>query len=727
MTLHRCLYVRRLGSRWPIALAMAAALFAAGGAAGPAAAQPPSSRVDELPPWILDRLKLDPPPANARGLDRLLAGTGRMSPAQDEIEPVLLDQALGGVWAAAQAGEHVYLGVGSRVVVLERGNGETPSIVGRTDSLPGAVLDLAVQGDRLYVVADIVYVFDVSEPARPRELVSYDAPTATELHVEGDRMILLHGDSQLCGPGVEAVDIADPSRPTRLSRGLTCTQDYAVDMDVEGDLVYFVTLAGGLYVFRMDGDDQLSRTGAFYNESIGLAVEVVGDYAYFAFTYLFASGVFIVDVSDPTIPTPMDVYQSNVVGDIQSHGELLYLAQGAGMEVLDISRPTAPRQRGLVEQDSWVVRTEVLGEELLALGGGAGGLIVYGLSDPAAPTRTTHRAIGGSVQGVAVDAGWLLVASEEQGMWSAAEHDPNAVFDLLSEPGPAAYPFGFVDVEIEGIHAFMAWDGGLAVMPLGGPTDVDALAQAPSLAFNNDLALADDRAYLVGSTGLTIFDVSIPIDPRELGRLELPGSGEAVAVSGGTAYVADGEEGVHAIDVTDPSSPRITDTFTSDGEATGVDVGLGYVFVAAERALHVVEVLEDGVMEEWSYLEGPSRRVRVVGNRAYELTEYGLRIVDLEEPGAPFVLAEEVLPGTCVNIQVVGAVAYLACGSGGLVVLDVGEPAEEPATPTATATRAATVEPTVEPTATGLVATPTAEATPAVGGVVYLPALSAGD
>lgn len=717
---------RRLGSAWPVAMASAAALLALAGAAGSARAQRSSTSLDASPPSALASLASEWQPHQLARLDRLLgpplSTAGPASPLQDEIEPTLLDQALGGVWAAAKQGAQVYLAVGSRVVVLERGPGGTPSILASTASLPDAVLDLTVQEDRLYVVAGGVHVFDVSDPSSPRALAHYDAPTATELHVDGDRMILLIGDSLTCGPGVEVVDIADSAAPSRLSRGLTCTQDYAVDMDVEGDLIYVVTLGGVFYVFRMDDQGQLGRVGGFYNESIGLAIEVVGNYAYFSFTYLFASGVFILDVSDPSIPTPLDIYApASMVGDIQSRGDMLYMALGAGVEVLDIDRPTAPRRRSIVEDDRFTTRVELAGEELLALGGGSGGLRVLELSDPAAPTRTAERALGGSVQGVAVDEGWLLVASEQQGMWSREAHDPAAVFSSLSEPGPATYPFGFVDVEIADGHAFVAASGGLAVLPLGAPASPDSFAQATSLPFNSDLALAGDRAYLAGSSGLTIFDVSTPMAPRELGRLELPGTGDAVAAAGDSAYVADGEEGLHHIDVSDPSQPALVDTFMSDGDATGVAVGLGHVLVAAERGLHILELTEGGDLEDYSFQPGPSRRVRLVGDRAYELTPDGLRITDLEEPGAPFTLSEQPLPGSCVNIQVVDNVGYVACESGGLVVLDVGEPAAEPATPGVTATS----PPTPESTPTAI--TPTAEATPLAEGIVYLPLLRTGE
>jgi len=705
------------------ALAAFAALLSLSAMAPPASASSPLQ--PELPPSILARLKLDAltidAPLRARFGLPAAGVSSSAAPVQEPDTPRLVEQALGGVWGVAQAPPYLFVGVGPRLVVLERAPGQEPVIVSRTDPLPGTVIELVRQGDLLFVVADIVRVFDISTPTEPRQIGTYDEPMAGSVHVSGERMIVLLLEADGLGPGLAVVDISNPAEPLELSRRATLTQDVAIDMDVEGDIVYLATLGGVLWVYRIDDEGQLIRIGLFSTDGLGFAIEVVGDHAFFAFSLLFAGGVYVLDVSDPTLPAPVELYSPSAIFvlDMAGRGDVLYLAAGAGVEVVDIRRPTAPRRKSVLEPDRWAVSLAIDGKEALVGGGPGGGVAVLDLATPDDPRTRSARPLGGSVQSVALDEDWLLVGSEHQGMWSIEGAAPNALFDPLTSPGAAAYPFSFMDIEIADDHAFLAGQGGLAVLPRGAAPVEASFAQAGSLLLNNDLALADGRAYLLGSRGLTIFDVSSPMAPRELGRIELPGSGEALVVVASVAYVADGEEGVHRIDLSNPARPRIEATFESDGDATGVDFGLGHLFVAAEKALHVVEIDPSGELFELAYLEGAARSVRLSGERAFVLTFDGLRIVDLIEPGAPFVLSDLTLAGTCSNLAVDGSLLYIACEGAGLFVLDVERADGEPPTPTP--------EPTDPPPATPTRMPPTVEPTPAPPGSVYLPVLWAGE
>ena len=56
--------------------------------------------------------------------------------------------------------------------------------------------------------------------------------------------------------------------------------------------------------------------------------------------------------------------------------------------------------------------------------------------------------------------------------------------------------------------------------------------------------------------GLRVIDVSTPSAPVEVGtHRHAPGSSYGIAVSGGYAYVADGDGGLRVIDVSTPSAP----------------------------------------------------------------------------------------------------------------------------------------------------------------------------
>jgi hypothetical protein len=69
------------------------------------------------------------------------------------------------------------------------------------------------------------------------------------------------------------------------------------------------------------------------------------------------------------------------------------------------------------------------------------------------------------------------------------------------------------------------------------------------------------------------------------GQLRIPGgNATAVAVAGGTAYVADRSMGLHAIDVTTPASPRFIGLVDTPGTLEGVSAAAGLVCIADGEA-----------------------------------------------------------------------------------------------------------------------------------------------
>ncbi len=90
---------------------------------------------------------------------------------------------------------------------------------------------------------------------------------------------------------------------------------------------------------------------------------------------------------------------------------------------------------------------------------------------------------------------------------------------------------------------------------------VPALADCPELVgrwpfgATHAVAVSGDHAYFGSGTALMVADVSDPSAPVVVGQVGLPDQVGDVAVSGGYAYVADGQWGLRVIDVRTPSAP----------------------------------------------------------------------------------------------------------------------------------------------------------------------------
>lgn len=84
-----------------------------------------------------------------------------------------------------------------------------------------------------------------------------------------------------------------------------------------------------------------------------------------------------------------------------------------------------------------------------------------------------------------------------------------------------------------------------------------------------------------GLGGVRIIDVTTPDPFTERGRHVHPaGLAQDVALSGSTAYVAYGAEGVVVLDISDPAAPREIGGINTPDDASGVDQAGPIVFVA---------------------------------------------------------------------------------------------------------------------------------------------------
>ncbi len=94
--------------------------------------------------------------------------------------------------------------------------------------------------------------------------------------------------------------------------------------------------------------------------------------------------------------------------------------------------------------------------------------------------------------------------------------------------------------------------------------------------------------YAASDWGLEIFALMDAGNPVRVGEIATPRKAQAVAVNGNTAYVADGEGGVHLIAINSPPAPRIVKTLGGFTDARKVHIVAGKVYVLdSERGLLV--------------------------------------------------------------------------------------------------------------------------------------------
>lgn len=282
-------------------------------------------------------------------------------------------------------------------------------------------------------------------------------------------------------------------------------------------------------------------------------VFVAGNYAYVA---AGTGGLRVVDVSDPTAPAEVGVYDTpGYAHDVYVADSYAYVADVASLRVMDVSNPTAPQQVGfydLPRGDSF--RMGAYGIYVAGayayVAAGWDGLRVVDVSDPTAPHEVSFHPPG-SARDVWVAGAYAYVAAGEFGLRVMDVSDPTAPQEV-GRYDSSDDSFDIYDVYVVGTYAYVAYNAGI-------------------------------------EGGLRVVDVADPTVPLEVGAYDTPWGADGIYVAGNYAYIAADDYGLRVVDVSDPAAPVEVGYYETPGWARGVYVVGPYTYVSHEdRALYIL-------------------------------------------------------------------------------------------------------------------------------------------
>jgi hypothetical protein len=189
-----------------------------------------------------------------------------------------------------------------------------------------------------------------------------------------------------------------------------------------------------------------------------------------------------------------------------------------------------------------------------------------------------------------------------------------------------------------------------------------------------------------GTTSVTVQTFS----PTALGFVVLPGFQNAVDVAGSYAYLASGGAGLSVVDVTNLAQPVQVAQLATPASANDVRVSGSVAYVADDGGLSLVDVTDPTHPVRLGSLRFPGGkqvRLAVGGGGLVYLADFtfGLRVVNVSNPMQPVQVGALALPGTPRAVSLggfglggsglAGSYAVVACGDGGVAVVDVSHPA----------------------------------------------------
>lgn len=176
---------------------------------------------------------------------------------------------------------------------------------------------------------------DVSIPERPYSLGTLVLPGAPQ-------SVRVLGNYLLVPAGAEGLLVIEASNPAKMRLvGQFKPGGFAEFVAIQGSHAYLANGQGGLVVLDLGNPEQPRQLGwlPVATRDYCWSVEIAGDTAYVG---TMASGVFVVDVSDPAIPKLRRQIEGGSVRAVRVRDGLAYLLSVSTLTVYDVSDVSSP-------------------------------------------------------------------------------------------------------------------------------------------------------------------------------------------------------------------------------------------------------------------------------------------------------------------------------------------------------------------------------------------------
>jgi hypothetical protein len=471
----------------------------------------------------------------------------------------------GGFWydsAIASQGTTVYLsyedGIGPGLKIFNASNPNQPSQLGSCSTTEHANdIALSILGDYAYLASDDTFmVVSISNPLQPSEVGTCTVTgDVTDIAVSGNYAILTTYNE-----GLKVIDIETKTAPDLIETASCDTGGTTYGIAIEGTYAY-VADAGldtaGLKVVDISSpstlsDSSVQRSCLFFGG--GLNVEIADDGGGNTYAYVIdnvSPGNFLVI----DITNPLTVSDSSIVGTCDIGGSLEGLTIsgnnaiviGDDLAVVDIHDPDNVTNESLVGRSDNDFDAISSGDDYFyAIGWYSGSYylhVVYCLVPSHPSVLRTHDTVSYTYK-VAIDGDYAYVADGE-GLKVFSISDP----DSSSEVGSCSFTGGLRSVAVHGPHAFVGGENAeFSVVDISDPPNVDndSILSSGSISIYVawDIKVRGDLVFVADNQdGIVIIDISDPANP-----LEIPGALYSydcldIALLGDYAYIARGFDG----------------------------------------------------------------------------------------------------------------------------------------------------------------------------------------
>jgi len=210
---------------------------------------------------------------------------------------------------------YAYIGVGTRLEVIDVTNPMIPTKVGESESLSSHhIIDIYVSGDYAYVTNEFggLYIMDIHEPTNPVIVSRVETDSfAVGIQVIGTYAYLANGLD-----GLRVFEVSDPSQPREIAR--LDTPGFAQSVTVVDGYAYVADHHGGLQVIDVQNPENPQLITQYEIEGWAYEITIANQKAYIGVGQDIYGDeeediavFYILDISDPTQPTTVATYKKN--------------------------------------------------------------------------------------------------------------------------------------------------------------------------------------------------------------------------------------------------------------------------------------------------------------------------------------------------------------------------------------------------------------------------------
>jgi hypothetical protein len=461
------------------------------------------------------------------------------------------------------SGQYAFIAAGSRSHIVDITNPAAPIYVGRIDGYGGYHQYLNVRSGYAYVCNyDAGFaVVNINDPSNPVNVVDIpsgyrtariifdgnyayvaigDAGVAiynvvnpaspvyvTTILTTGRAASLYYGAITIGGtptghifvanrnpaPGISAINVSDPNSPVTTSflAAVPAATGSAFIPFYDNGKVYVAYGSAGLRILDVQNPSNVSLLGTADLGGDSREVVVSGNYAYVAAR---DSGVYVVDVTDPTNPVKIKTLQTPRARGITINGSVVYVAASdSGMGMIDISNPSNPVIVGYTGSEVYGENVEVSGN--IAGITDYGQITFYDLTNPVSPIkRGTTGSFNTGNEGFEISGNYAYVPDGDSlKIYSLSDLNSPVLVSKIYTGG-----YGYM-ADVDGNYCYVASEGtGVRAINITNPSApvedgfYDDVPQSRGLAVNGKYIYVAEKG-----DGLTIYsnDLVTSVDDED--------------------------------------------------------------------------------------------------------------------------------------------------------------------------------------------------------------------